>query len=108
MSKAKLKEYKTNIAAALRETTQAIKEAIELINNHEDGPATMRAALREIEAFVSNVETEISCMEYGYEDIVVMMARVSQQRDEAFRQRDIMARQLRIEQEQNRDFKRFC
>jgi hypothetical protein len=108
MNKIKLREYKVAIEAAIRDTRQAIEEAIDLINNHEDGPATMRAALNDIEQHLSDVETEVSCMEHSYQDVLVLMARINQQRDEALKQRSIAVRQLKIEQKQNRDLKRWC
>jgi hypothetical protein len=108
MNKIKLREYKVSIEAAMRETRQAINDAIELINNHEDGPATMRSALNEIEQYLSNVETEVSCMEHSYQDVLALMARVNGQRDEALKQRNIALRQLKIEQKHNRDLKRWC
>ena len=96
----KLNRYKADIAAAIREARESIEEALDFIRNQEDGPLTMRAALREIGEKIDRVESEVCCLTYSYEDLSIIVARLNQQRDEAIRQRNAVVRQM---QEMRRD-----
>lgn len=51
--------YRLEIEQAFHETRTAIDEALAYIERQEDGPVTMRGALREISARLDAVETEV-------------------------------------------------
>lgn len=96
----KLSTYKADIAVAIEEARTAIEEALEFIRNQEDGPLTMRAALAEIGERIDRVETEVCCLTYTYENLSVAIARLTQQRDEALRQRNAALRHVKILQQE--------
>jgi hypothetical protein len=52
-------DYCVEIRVAIRETRQAIREALGYIERQEDGPLTMRYALKDIDTNVTAIEYEV-------------------------------------------------
>lgn len=82
--------YRADIEKAVCETRSAIHEALGYIDRQEDGPFTMRCALREIEEHLSAIETEVSCVVGAVDRLHAILRKLMEQRDEALRQRDLL------------------
>ena len=82
-------DYRVIIDQAIRETRKAIHEAIGYIKRQEDGPMTMRHALKDIGNTVTAIESEVWHLTYSLNRLQDIAAQVLEQRDEAIRQRDL-------------------
>jgi hypothetical protein len=89
-SSLQLFSYRADIEKAVRETRQAIREALGFIDRQEDGPFTMRCALREIDDRLSAIETEVCCLAGTADRLHAIAMKLMEQRDEALRQRDLL------------------
>ena len=83
-------DYRSTIDQAIRETRQAIKEALGYIERQEDGPVTMHYALKDIDNTVTAIQCEVSYLSGALERFQAITAKALEQRDEALRQRDIL------------------
>ncbi len=83
-------DYRADIERAVRETRQAIREALGYIERQEDGPFTMRCALQEIDNRLGAIETEVSCLVGTTDRLRAIALKLMEQRDEALRQRDLL------------------
>lgn len=83
-------DYRAKIEQAIRETRQAIREAVGYIERQEDGPLTMRHALRDIDQSVSAIEAETLYLTGTLDRIQAAATKLLEQRDEAIRQRDLL------------------
>jgi hypothetical protein len=86
---------KDELERAIQETREAINAAILLIENQEDGPITMRAALKDIDARLDSIETEVCYLNGTVEKFGAITAKLREQRDEVIRQRDALLTVLR-------------
>jgi hypothetical protein len=78
------------IEKVLNETREAIQAALTLIDNQEDGPITMRAALKDIYSRVDDIETEFAYLSSTTNYLNAIALKLLEQRDEAVRQRDML------------------
>ena len=83
-------DYRAEIRVAIRETRQAIKEALGYIERQEDGPITMRHALKDIDKSVTAIEGEASYLTGELKRLRLIASTLLKQRDEALRQRDLL------------------
>jgi hypothetical protein len=83
------------ILKAIQETHKEIEEARRLIRCREDGPFTMMCQLDVIADRLDGIETEIDLIHNNEKDMAMLVARMRQQRDEAIRQKRIIARYLK-------------
>lgn len=83
-------DYRTTIEQAIRETRHAIKEALGYIERQEDGPLTMRYALKDIDKSVTAIEGEVWYLSGALDRLQAIAAKLLEQRDEALRQRDLL------------------
>jgi hypothetical protein len=83
-------DYRAEIRATIHETRQAIKQALGYIERQEDGPLTMRHALKDIEKSVSAIECDASYLTSELKRLRIIAGKLLQQRDEALRQRDLL------------------
>lgn len=83
-------DYRSTIEQAIRETRQAIIDALGYIERQEDGPVTMHYALKDIDKSVTAIECELWYLSGALERLQVIAGQVLEQRDEALRQRDIL------------------
>lgn len=84
------RDYRAEIELAVRETRRVIDEALGYIRRQEDGPMTMRHSLQEIKAQVDILESELYELYYNAENLNRIIERVSRQRDETIRQREMV------------------
>jgi len=85
-------EYRAEIEQAIRDTRAAIEEALGYIERQEDGPSTMRSAIKDIDALVDAIETDVSCLVITVDELRALTATLRQQRNEAVHQRDVLIR----------------
>lgn len=83
-------DYRSTIEQAIRETRQAIREALGYIERQEDGPLTMRYALKDIDKSVTAIEGEVWYLSGALDRFQTIAAKLLHQRDEALRQRDLL------------------
>src|SRR5215472_2834711 len=83
-------DYRSAIANAIRQTRQLVKEALGYIKRQEDGPVTMRYALRDINKAVDDIQFEASYLTDELDRWRALATKAMEQRDEAVRQRDIL------------------
>src|SRR5438105_3643243 len=83
-------DYRTTIEQTICETRHAIKEALGYIERQEDGPLTMRHALKDIDKSVTNIEYEVWYLSGALDRLQAIAAKLLEQRDEALRQRDLL------------------
>jgi hypothetical protein len=83
-------DYRATIDQAIRETRHAIKEALGYIERQEDGPLTMRHALKDIDKSVTAIEGEVWYLSGALDRLQSIAAKLLEQRDEALRQRDLL------------------
>ncbi len=83
-------DYRSTIEQAIRETRQAIQEALGYIKRQEDGPLTMRHALKDIDKSVTAIEGEVWYLSGALDRFQALAAKLLEQRDEALRQRDLL------------------
>ena len=83
-------DYRAEIATMIRKTYQTIEEALGYIERQEDGPLTMRFALRDIEHTVEAIETEVCYLTGALEQLQTAIATLQTQRDEAMQQRNLL------------------
>ena len=83
-------DYRAEIRLAIRETRQAIKEALGYIERQEDGPITMRHALKDIDTNLTAIEGEVSYLTGELQRLRLIASTLLKQRDEALRQRDLL------------------
>jgi hypothetical protein len=83
-------DYRSTIEQAIRETRQAIREALGYIQRQEDGPLTMRCALKDIDQSVTAIECEVWYLSGALDRFQAIVAKLLEQRDEALRQRDLL------------------
>jgi hypothetical protein len=83
-------DYRTTIEQIIRETRQAIQEATGYIERQEDGPLTMRHALKDIDKSVTAIECEVWYLSGALDRLQAIAAKLLEQRDEALRQRDLL------------------
>lgn len=88
-------KYRKDIEKASKETWDKIEEALGYIKRQEDGPFTMTVAIREIGEKLDRLETEVSILCAGYQEVEVMTRLLRSQRREAFKARDRMRRVIR-------------
>jgi hypothetical protein len=84
------KETLTQIDTTLHQVRAAIAEAIGYIERQEDGPLTMRLALKAIRQQVDTLEDEVYGLHYTAISLTRIAVRLREQRDEALRQRDLL------------------
>jgi hypothetical protein len=82
--------YQAELSHAISETRHAISEALGYIERQEDGPVTMRFALRDIEDRVSAIESEADYLACALDRFQEMVEKLAEQRDSALRQRDLL------------------
>jgi hypothetical protein len=82
--------YRSTIEQTIRETRQAIREALGYIERQEDGPLTMRHALKDIDQSVTAIEYEVWYLSGALDRLQSIAAKLRDQRDEALRQRDLL------------------
>jgi len=75
----------------VHETRQAIEETLGYIERQEDGPVTMRHALKDIDERVSAIENEINYLVGTVDHLHTLAERLFRQHEEAIRQRNILA-----------------
>ena len=80
--------YKEFAAKSIEKTRQAIETAIELINNGEDGPSTMRHALHTIDDHLDTVDTAISLYSATTSEFVALVRNLREQYAAALEQRN--------------------
>jgi len=83
-------DYRVEIEQRICETRQAIKEALGYIERQEDGPLTMRYALKDIDQSVTAIECEVWYLSGALDRLQTIAAKLLEQRDEALRQRDLL------------------
>jgi hypothetical protein len=83
------------IYEVIQEAHEAIQAALTLIDNQEDGPVTMRAVLKLIDARLNEVETEAWYLINTADRVNGLSGRLREQRDEVLRQRDLLAEFVR-------------
>ena len=83
-------DYHVVIDQRIGETRQAIKQALGYIKRQEDGPLTMRAALKKIDKTVDAIEGEMLYLTGALDRLEAIAAKLLEQRDEALRQRDLL------------------
>jgi hypothetical protein len=83
-------DYRAEIRVVIRETQQAIREALGYIERQEDGPLTMRHALKDIDQNVTAIECEVSYLTGELQRLRLIASTLLKQRDEAVRQRDLL------------------
>jgi hypothetical protein len=83
-------DYRSTIEQTIRETRQAIREALGYIERQEDGPLTMRHALKGIDQSVTAIECEVWYLSGALDRLQAIAAKLLAQRDEALRQRDLL------------------
>jgi hypothetical protein len=83
-------DYRSTIEQAIHETRQAIREALGYIERQEDGPLTMRHALKDIDKSVTAIECEVWYLSGALDRFQKIAAKLLEQRDEALRQRDLL------------------
>ena len=83
-------EFQVVINHAIRDTRQAIQEALGYIERQEDGPITMRHALKDIDTSVTAIECEVWYLSGALDRLQALAAKLLEQRDEALRQRDLL------------------
>jgi hypothetical protein len=83
-------DYRAEIRLAIRETRQAIKEALGYIERQEDGPLTMRHALKDLDKSVTAIECEVSYLTGELQRLRLIASVLLKQRDEALQQRDLL------------------
>ena|SRR5258708_5219954 len=83
-------DYRSTIEQAIRETRLAIREALGYIERQEDGPLTMRHALKDIDQSVTAIECEVWYLSGALDRFQKIAAKLLEQRDEALRQRDLL------------------
>jgi len=83
-------DYRAEIRIAIRDTRQAIKEALGYIERQEDGPLTMRHALKDIDKNVTAIEGEVGYLTGELQRLRLIASTLLKQRDEALRQRDLL------------------
>jgi hypothetical protein len=82
----------TDFDKALNEARQAIAAALALIDNQEDGPMTMCAAINEIRDRVDSMETEAWLKDNDLLTATEVGAKLREQLGEVIRQRDHLLR----------------
>jgi hypothetical protein len=82
----------TDFEKVLNEARQAIQAALTLIDNQEDGPVTMRAAINEVKALFDLMETEVWLLKGDLIASTEISAKLREQLGEIARQRDILLR----------------
>jgi hypothetical protein len=87
--------YYPQMEALIEKAYAAIQEAITLIDNQEDGPFTMRCALKVIEECVTLIESEGVYLQARAEDMNAIALKMRDQRDEALNQRDMLVEIIR-------------
>jgi len=83
-------DFRAVIEQAIRDTRQAIQEALGYIERQEDGPVTMRYALTDIDKAVTAIECETWYLSGALDRFQTIAAKLLEQRDEALRQRDLL------------------
>ena len=78
------------INTVLEQVRAAIEEALGYIERQEDGPLTMRLALKAIRQQVDALEDEVYGLHYTAASLNRIAIRLREQRDEALRQRDLL------------------
>jgi hypothetical protein len=76
----------------MREAREAIQAAVTLIDNQEDGPVTMRAALAAIGQCFDLLDTEVWLLKGDLMTSAEINAKLRAQLGEVARQRDILLR----------------
>ena len=74
----------------VRETRDLIQTALEYIDNQEDGPFTMRCALRDIDEAISNLETQLAMEAGSIERLQSIAQKLKKQRDKAMHQCELV------------------
>ena len=83
-------DYRVVIDQRIGEIRRAIKRALGYIKRQEDGPLTMRAALKKIGKTVDAIEGEVQYLTGALDRLEAIAAKLLEQRDEALRQRDLL------------------
>ena len=83
-------DFRVVIEQTIRDTRQAIQEALGYIERQEDGPVTMRHALKDIDQSVTAIECEVWYLSSALDRLQAIAAKLLEQRDEALRQRDLL------------------
>jgi septal ring factor EnvC (AmiA/AmiB activator) len=83
-------DYRVVIDQRIDETRHAIKQALGYIKRQEDGPLTMRHALKRIDKTVNAIEDEVRYLTGALDRLEGIAAKLLEQRDEALRQRDLL------------------
>jgi len=83
-------DYRAEIERMIRETQYVVDEMIGYIERQEDGPLTMRCALREMEQKISAIKIEAQYMAGSLNKLQTIAGKLMEQRDEAIRQRDLL------------------
>lgn len=83
-------DYRVVIDQRIEETRRVIKQALGYIKRQEDGPLTMRAALKKIDKTVTSIEDEVRYLTSALDRLEAIAAKLLEQRDEALRQRDLL------------------
>ncbi|MEP7288097.1 MAG: hypothetical protein ABI947_20270 [Chloroflexota bacterium] len=84
------RNHRANIDQAIKATRAVIEEAVGYIERQEDGPLTMRFALRDIEQKVDLLETEACCALVTLDEMNEIALTLREQRDEAIRQYEVI------------------
>jgi hypothetical protein len=83
------------IEDVIRETRIAIQYAFRLIDQQEDGPMTMRAALKVIDQCVDLIDSEAWYLQHATDRSTTMTQVIRDQRDELLVQRASLERFIR-------------
>ena len=83
------------LRAALENVIDVINEGDRLIDEQTDGPFEMRIAHKYAKRAVDDVFMEVEVVDATIEDLLVSLKRVSDQRDHAYRQRNIAVRYIK-------------
>ena len=92
-------DHRADVETAIRETRQAIQDSLGYIDRQEDGPFTMRIALKEIDDRLNAIETEVSCLVGSIDRFHAIALKLMEQRNEALRQRDLLIAVLGLRQD---------
>jgi hypothetical protein len=96
-------DYRVVLEQCIHEAYAAIREANGYIDRQEDGPFTMRMALRDIEKRVSAIQAEMWYLTGALDRYQAITAIVIEQRDEAIRQRDLLRLFAEWEEQEEED-----
>lgn len=83
-------QRRAEIELTVGDARKAIAEALGYIERQEDGPLTMRHALKDIGNTITSLENELFELHYTIETLDRLATRLRDQRDEAMLQRDIL------------------